>query len=225
MKPNNLQDKILGIYDHEASTYDQKIGYGIQSSEEMLAWVQDLFSEIHVKPGSKVLECGIGTGAFAKLWLDQGCELTGIDISPNMLDKIKQNFTDITIRKKISLFCSPAEDSNLFPPETFDLIVCRHFVCHLQDPIKVFLNWMKWLKNDGRVVIVEGMWARSQWWSDDELVDTLPLSCINTRATISCLLSIAGFKIEKNFWMMRVNQQLDTSKHSKRYTIVAYKSA
>ena len=42
-------------------------------------------------PGAQVLDIGCGAGRYSKAFLEMGCEVVGIDISPNMIDFSKEN--------------------------------------------------------------------------------------------------------------------------------------
>lgn len=42
-------------------------------------------------PGARVLDVGCGAGRYSKAFLEMGCEVVGIDISPNMIDFSKDN--------------------------------------------------------------------------------------------------------------------------------------
>ena len=90
MNPHQIESKIVDLYNAEATKYDSKLGYGIQDGGEKSAWIQDLFPLLPPVAGLNVLDCGVGTGAFAQLWLEQGCKVTGIDITQQMVDRIDQ---------------------------------------------------------------------------------------------------------------------------------------
>src|SRR4051812_12758392 len=50
-----------------------------------------------LKPGARVLDVGCGTGApTAQRFADAGCEVTGIDISPTMLELARKNVPEGT---------------------------------------------------------------------------------------------------------------------------------
>ena len=45
-------------------------------------------------PGARILDIGCGAGRYSKEFLKMGCEVVGIDISPNMIDFTKENTVD-----------------------------------------------------------------------------------------------------------------------------------
>jgi len=113
-------------------------------------------------------------------------------------------------------------DGNLFPNHSFDMIVSRQVVCHLTDPLTAFHHWHTWLKPHGHVMVIDGLWSR-EGWGNDELVDSLPLSCLQTRRTVAYLLERSAFEIEQCLWLERVNTTLGIITTSPRYLIVARK--
>lgn len=50
-----------------------------------------LKSKEAIFPGARVLDIGCGAGRYSKAFLEMGCEVVGIDISPNMIDFSKEN--------------------------------------------------------------------------------------------------------------------------------------
>lgn len=102
----------------------------------------------------------------------------------------------------------------------FDCIVSRQVVCHLADPLAAFGHWHAWLRPGGWVLVIDGLWSR-EGWGDDALADSLPLSCLQTRGTVTHLLERAGFRVEHCVWLERVNQVLGSVSASPRYAVVA----
>ncbi|WP_296561707.1 class I SAM-dependent methyltransferase [uncultured Acetobacterium sp.] len=48
-------------------------------------------------PGARVLDIGCGAGRYSKEFLRIGCEVVGIDISPNMIDFTKENTASLNV--------------------------------------------------------------------------------------------------------------------------------
>jgi hypothetical protein len=92
------------------------------------------------------------------------------------------------------------------------------------DPLRAFRNWHRWLKADGRIVVIDALWTRDSW-SNDALVEHLPLACTQTRATLAYLLEQAGFGLKENRWLERVNRLLGAEERNPRYIMVAYKTS
>ena len=137
------------------------------------------------------------------------------------------------LRTRVSFVKGDIHDDKLLDSSThhlFDYITCRQGTLSFSDPITVFRNWFKWLKPGGQVIILDGLRTRRMWdtgpgWGD--VVDDLPLSCLQTMATIPYLLQHSGFMVDHCRLLERVNQ-IFASKETQlfecpRYIVVAHK--
>lgn len=150
-----------------------------------------------------VLEVGAGTGLFTRLLDVWGCKgIVGIDISGRMLDVARAKLPHCSFRQ-----VTKEAEPHLFPPATFDLIISRQLVCHLIDPIAVFECWKTWLKPGGRIAVIDGLWTRKDWRGrSGALVDERPLSCTQTKATVSYLLERSDLVVKHRGYLERVNR-------------------
>ncbi len=121
-------------------------------------------------------------------------------------------------------FCDHPDDQRHFAPAAFDVILCRQLVNCLFDPIAAFRNWSFWLKDHGTVIVMDGLFDRSDWagrWQEE--IDQLPLSACRTTATFPYLLEQTGFRIDFVDFMAATNARPST--RTKRYMVVASKLA
>ena len=223
MKNPSLQSAINQSYDAEAAGYDSLPGHGIDEKEVVL-WRADILPFTNLPVGATVLDVGAGTGVFSRLWAEWGSTVTCLEPSPMMLAQARANLSVFSEQKNASFALGDTHQTDLFPDGAFDFIVSRQVVCYFRDPLLAFQNWHNWLKPGGQVVIVDGLWFRDGW-KDDDLVDQLPISCLQTRATLAYLLEKSGFQVCHNRWLEQVNAYLiDTGQtNAPRYMIVAQK--
>lgn len=107
-------------YDRVAGIYDATRGLAPEVAEQVGLGLAEILREAGV---SSVLEVGIGTGRIAVLIAEQGFQVTGIDISLEMLRQLR--------RKRQDVAAALALDSQLpFRPGTFDAVIFSH-VLHL----------------------------------------------------------------------------------------------
>jgi ubiquinone/menaquinone biosynthesis C-methylase UbiE len=91
------------------------------------------------------LDLGCGTGFVFDVLPD--CNLTGIDISPGMLDRNPY---------KDKCICGSAEElTRYYRPNSFDHIICRALLHHLQNPRKAIEGMSEVLKAGGTASILE----------------------------------------------------------------------
>ncbi len=93
----------------------------------------DIFCEkANLQPGKRVCEIGCGTGIFTKLLVEKsGAEIVGIDISPDLLEIAKRNFSDPRVTYVLGDCMSP---ESLGIPLEFDAVVTNSVLHHLEIP-------------------------------------------------------------------------------------------
>ena len=222
MNNDNLQSSVNEIYSNEAEQYESQHGHGI-SDIERLTWRDDILSLAEFNGIHKILDVGAGTGLLTRLLTDFGYSVTGLDPSEDMLRQAIENTP--TDGEFVKFVLGDTHQSDIFQASSFDCVVSRQVVCHFYDPMVAFGNWHNWVKDNGIVVIMDGLWFREDW-SNDGLVDSLPLSYLQTCATISYLLEKSGFRVIKNDFLEEVNQHFAETGSSNllRYVVVALKA-
>ena len=87
----------------------------------------------YVRPGMQVLEIGCGTGALCVRMAQQGAQVTGIDLSPQMLGEASKNVAAEELEGQISLKLMDASlVGEVFSPGQFDLIVASFSLSEMQ---------------------------------------------------------------------------------------------
>jgi ubiquinone/menaquinone biosynthesis C-methylase UbiE len=74
------------------------------------------------RPGGRVLEIGVGTGAVAARLLARGAHVTGLDQQPEMLELARERLADAPPQALDLLECTAAEIDRL-PARAFDAVV------------------------------------------------------------------------------------------------------
>ena len=98
--------------------------------------------------GKKVLDVGVGVGRYAKVALDAGAEVCGIDLS-YAVDVAKENLANYS---HISL-CQADVFSLPFADESFDVIYSFGVLHHTPDPRKAFHGLLRFLKPGGIICL------------------------------------------------------------------------
>lgn len=99
----------------------------------------------------KVLELGVGTGQNWKFY-HAGCQVTGIDWSPEMLQKCKEK--DKWKVTAVSLVEADARELP-FPDESFDTVVSTFLLCSTADQSQVLKEALRVTKKGGKLLILE----------------------------------------------------------------------
>ena len=111
----------------------------------------------------KVLDIGCGPGMFSMVLGKDGHDVTAIDYSDGMIAQAKQNCKDAGVTANILKMDAQNLD---FPDKTFDLIVSRKVVWNLPDPVRAYSEWIRVLKDDGKIILFDGNYFLRMY--DDE---------------------------------------------------------
>jgi len=126
---------MAGTWDAEAARFDEEPDHGLLDPAVRAAWA-DLLREC-VPAWSTVLDLGCGTGSLAVLLAEQGHVVTGVDLSPRMLeaaqDKAVRHSTDVTF------VLGDASEPPVAGP--FDVVLARHVVWALPDRSGALDRW------------------------------------------------------------------------------------
>ncbi len=105
-----------------------------------------------VKPGVRVLDVGCGTGVlFPDYLARQVSAITGVDISPAMIQVAKSKFHD----DRITLLCADIEEVSFADP--FHCCVVYNAFPHFPDPDRLIAHLATTLVAGGRLTVAHGM--------------------------------------------------------------------
>ena len=111
---------FMKVLESAPERYDA--GINILTLSRLRRLKQDIANEFIAK-GDKVLEIGCGTGNLAILCAAKGAEVTGIDLSPNMLGIARRKIKKAGLTEKIKLIRMSAMDMDTaFGDNSFNVI-------------------------------------------------------------------------------------------------------
>lgn len=100
----------------------------------------------------KVLDAGIGTGAFAAAFAARcpsELELTGVDVSNEMLRQAERHLLDRNLAAQLL----QGDVNNLpFPDDSFDVILAAHVIEHMAKPERTLAELFRALKPGGILI-------------------------------------------------------------------------
>src|SRR5436190_18356049 len=127
---NGITEVIRRHWDARAGTFDEGVGHGLVSDEQRRAWL-DLLSRLVGEPPLRVLDVGCGTGFLALRFAELGDVVTGIDLSPRMIDRARGKADQVG--QDIDFRAGDASTLD-FADETYDVVAARHVIWTLPDP-------------------------------------------------------------------------------------------
>jgi 2-polyprenyl-3-methyl-5-hydroxy-6-metoxy-1,4-benzoquinol methylase len=103
----------------------------------------------------RALDLGCGTGATAVCLARLGIHVTLLDCSPAMLDIAQRAAREAGISEKIVLkHGDAAQLANLFPAESFDVILCHNILEYIDNPEVVLRDAARALRNSSAILSV-----------------------------------------------------------------------
>lgn len=131
-------------FDQQAATYDT----GIQGSHARALYPY-LLREIGRAWGDRVLDIGCGTGALLEQILSEDAhrQVTGLDLSANMLDRARQRLGDRAVLARGDSERLP------FPDRSFDIVCCCDSFHHYPNPQAVLAEVSRVLEFGGTFLL------------------------------------------------------------------------
>ena len=149
------------------------------------AWRSLMLSLLPPAP-ARIADLGCGTGTLSQLLAQEGHAVDGVDFSPEMVRRAVAKAgsfpgTSFTVGDAAAPPLTPA---------SYDVVLCRHVLWALPDPVAVLTRWAGLLTDGGRLVLVEGRWSTGAGLTAAE---TLSLLAHSGRAAVVRHLPEAAF--------------------------------
>jgi ubiquinone/menaquinone biosynthesis C-methylase UbiE len=154
---DDITEIIRRHWDRRAQTFDGQAGHGLVSDEQRRAWL-DLLSRFSGR-SHQVLDVGCGTGFLALRFAELGHTVTGIDLSPQMIDRARSKAERAGLQIDFRVGDASALDCD---DGIYDIAVARHVVWNLPDPERGVAEWLRVLRPRGRLILIEGKWADNE---------------------------------------------------------------
>ncbi|KAF2105782.1 S-adenosyl-L-methionine-dependent methyltransferase [Lophiotrema nucula] len=119
------------------------------------AMEEKMYMRLNLKPGSKVLDAGAGSGFVAIYMARKGLSVQAVDITPHHLADAKKNVKKHHLEDKITVDYGDYHDLDALPDASFDGIYTMETFVHADDPAKVLNNFYRLLKPGGVIVFHE----------------------------------------------------------------------
>jgi ubiquinone/menaquinone biosynthesis C-methylase UbiE len=155
---DRITEVIRHHWDGRASTFDDETGHGLFSDEQRQAWL-DLLARLAGRAPQRVLDVGCGTGFLTLMLAELGHDVTGIDLSPQMIDRARRKAEQASLQIDFRIGDAVAIDS---ADETYELVVARHLIWTLPNPQRGVAEWLRVLRPGGRLILIEGKWADNE---------------------------------------------------------------
>ena len=154
MTTGSVSEEIRQFWDEDAAVYDDSPEHHPRRPHERAAWSATL-RRLLPDPPARVLDAGAGTGFLSLLLAAQGYQVTAMDLSAGMLEKLRAK----AARQGLDVEIVRADAAS--PPDgPFDAVVERHLLWTLPDPAVALAAWRQAVPT-GRLVLIEGTWGET----------------------------------------------------------------
>jgi len=150
-------------WDEQADRFDDEPDHGLGDPETKEAWRRLLLAHLPAAP-ARVADLGCGTGTLARLLVDEGYRVDGVDFSPAMVARARAKVPE-------SSFVVADAARPPLHAGTYDIVLCRHLLWALPEPASAVLAWTGLLAPGGRLVLVEGHWGTGAGLRAQEAVE------------------------------------------------------
>ncbi len=154
-----MTSDTVDLWNREAPAFDEAPDHGLLDPSVRSAW-RELLRPVLPPAPARVTDLGCGTGTLSLLLAEQGYAVDALDFSPAMvqLANEKLDAAPSAVRSLVTVRGGDAADPGL-APASVDVVLCRHVLWALPDPVAVVGRWASALRPGGRLVLVEGNWA------------------------------------------------------------------
>lgn len=156
-KYEDISDVFRYHWNTCAVEFDNHPAHVLHSDEQRKAW-HDLLARLVGEGPKDVLDVGCGTGFLSLLFAEMRHRVTGIDISPKMVEiaaeKARRAGLSARFRVENAMSLSAATGS-------FDLVIARNVIWTLPNPVHGLHEWMRVLRPSGRLALIECKFADS----------------------------------------------------------------
>ncbi len=145
-------DAVRKSYARYAPVYDMTFRYLLGRKGWSLA------ANLANRRAGPVLEVGVGTGIALPHYRDDH-EVTGIDISPEMLKRARERVARMNLKQVRELVVMDASELD-FEDDSFEVVVAAYVMSVVPDPQKVIKEMERVCKPGGCVIIVNHFAAK-----------------------------------------------------------------
>ncbi len=159
-------------WDAQAADFDREADHGLLDPSVRAAWVSLLAEHLPAAPAT-VLDLGCGTGTLSVLLARGGYDVHGLDFSAEMVAAAERKSQAAGVSVSFT-----RADASLPPydPGSADVVLARHVLWALPDPVHALRRWVELLRPEGRLVLIEGCWSTGSGLTADAVRD-LVMTC------------------------------------------------
>lgn len=170
--------KIVNLYDERkeriVSYWEKRSGDFLEHKRAELhspmaeRWLYEIKNQLPQDRNLRILDVGCGAGFFSVLLAKEGYQVTGVDLTPDMVE----NARTLAAEEKTDCEFLVMDAENLrFADESFDVVISRNLTWTLPDVKSAYREWVRVLKKGGILLNFDANYGLSDFTDLCELPD------------------------------------------------------
>jgi len=156
---DEVKQQVAAHWNRRAAGFDSDFGHSIRTPAERAAWDRILGLVVRGRAPLDALDVGCGTGFLSLELAARGHRVTGIDFAPQMLAEAQRKAA--TQEGLAVRFEEGDAEALRFSDASFDLVITRHVLWTLPHPEAAIDEWIRVLRPDGRLAIIDSQFDPS----------------------------------------------------------------
>jgi ubiquinone/menaquinone biosynthesis C-methylase UbiE len=159
-----MEGDVQRYWDEQAERFDDQPDHGLSDPVLRLAWSR-LLGRLLPPPPADIIDIGCGTGSLSVLLAEQGYGVLGLDLSDRMIAAATRKAHSAGVEVD---FRQGDASAPPYAASCADVVLGRHVLWALSDPSQGLAAWIRLLRPEGRLVLIEGRWSTGAGLAADE---------------------------------------------------------
>lgn len=158
--PMEAEKNVLNFWSKSAKGYKEGVEKELSDKNVNDKWVKKILDNAPAKKKLRILDIGTGPGFFTINFAKLGHNVTGVDVTREMVMAAKQNAKEQGVECDFRVM--NANDLQ-FPDDTFDLVINRNVTWTIPDVPECYKEWKRVLSPGGRLIVFDGNYYANQF--------------------------------------------------------------
>lgn len=132
-------------------------------------WLYEIKNQLPQDRNLRILDVGCGAGFFSVLLAKEGYQVTGVDLTPDMIENARILAAE---EKTVCDFLVMDAENLSFADESFDVVISRNLTWTLPDVKSAYREWVRVLKKGGVLLNFDANYGLSDFTDLSELPDS-----------------------------------------------------
>lgn len=155
----DIKDKVESYWTKRADGFFSLRHDEIESNKSE-RWLKELKNLLPAGDNLKILDVGCGAGFFEILLGRVGHQITGIDLTKEMIEKAKEMIQIYGLDASMAGARVGDAEKLDFEDESFDVVISRNLTWTLPHPIDAYKEWHRVLKKGGVIINFDAEYAK-----------------------------------------------------------------